>query len=109
MTKPRRSKTGEVREDRDPQRPTKQGSGKRKETQLELPTGEPDLDALRSVTREWLVPRLVEKFLRMHGVELKWSQTSVNPTSRISTPIVGNEASAGSPTQGSETLINKKG
>lgn len=38
---------------------------------LQLPPGEPDLDALRSVTREWLVPRLLEKFLRVHGVELK--------------------------------------
>ena len=38
---------------------------------LQLPAGEPDLEALRSVTREWLVPRLVEKFLRTHGVELK--------------------------------------
>jgi hypothetical protein len=108
MTKLRRLMTGEVREDRDPQRPAKPGSGKRKETQLELPTGEPDLDALRSVTREWLVPRLVEKFLRMHRVELRYSQTSVNPTSRRSTPVVGSDASAGSPTQDSETLMNTK-
>jgi hypothetical protein len=63
---------------------------------------------LRSVTREWLVPRLVEKFLRSHGVELRCSQTSVNPTSRISAPVVESEASAGSPTQDSETLMNKK-
>jgi hypothetical protein len=75
---------------------------------LELPAGEPDLEALRSVTREWLVPRLVEKFLCLHGVELRYSQTSVNPTSRISTPVVGSEASAGSPTQDRETLMNKK-
>jgi len=40
-------------------------------TRLQLPPGEPDLETLRSVTREWLVPRLVEKFLRLHGVELK--------------------------------------
>lgn len=37
----------------------------------QLPPGQPDLDALRSVTREWLVPRLVEEFLRVHGIELK--------------------------------------
>ena len=33
-------------------------------TRLDLPVGEPDLEALDSVTREWLVPRLVERFLR---------------------------------------------
>lgn len=40
-------------------------------TRLQLPPGEPDLDALRSVTREWLIPRLVERFLQVHGVELE--------------------------------------
>jgi hypothetical protein len=39
-------------------------------TRLELPAGEPDLDGLRAVTREWLVPALVEKFLREHGIQL---------------------------------------
>jgi len=39
------------------------------QTRLELPAGEPDLDGLRAVTREWLVPALVEKFLREHGVQ----------------------------------------
>lgn len=33
------------------------------EIKIELPTGEPDIEALRSVTRDWLVPLLVEKFL----------------------------------------------
>ena len=45
--------------------------GRRAETKLEFPTGRPDLDALRSVTREWLVPLLVEKFLLEQGVELR--------------------------------------
>ena len=44
---------------------------RREETRLEIPAGEPDLEALRSVTREWLVPLLVEKFLREQGVELR--------------------------------------
>jgi hypothetical protein len=44
---------------------------RRGETKLEFPVGEPDLEALRSVTREWLVPLLVEKFLREQGVELR--------------------------------------
>jgi hypothetical protein len=39
------------------------------QTRLELPAGEPDLDGLRAVTREWLVPALVEKFLREHGIQ----------------------------------------
>jgi hypothetical protein len=47
--------------------------GKPQATQLELPGGEPDLEALRSVTREWLVPLLVDKFLRTHTVELRAS------------------------------------
>jgi len=38
-------------------------------TRLELPAGEPDLDGLRAVTREWLVPALVETFLREHGIQ----------------------------------------
>ena len=44
---------------------------RRQETRLELPVGKPDLEALRSVTREWLVPLLVEKFLREQGIELR--------------------------------------
>jgi len=43
----------------------------RGETKIELPAGDPDLEALRAVTREWLVPLLVEKFLRQQGVELR--------------------------------------
>ena len=43
----------------------------RRGTRLELPVGGPDLEALRSVTREWLVPLLVERFLREQGVELR--------------------------------------
>jgi len=32
----------------------------RPDTRLEIAAGEPDLEALRSVTREWLVPLLVD-------------------------------------------------
>lgn len=46
-------------------------SKRRAQTRLELPTGKPDLEVLRSATREWLVPLLVEKFLREQGVELR--------------------------------------
>lgn len=45
--------------------------GRPAETKLEFPAGQADLDALRSVTREWLVPLLVEKFLREQGFELR--------------------------------------
>ena len=48
------------------------------DTWLQIPPGEPDLTALRSVTREWLVPRLVQEFLRDRGVELKRSPMSMN-------------------------------
>jgi len=40
-------------------------------TSLQLPMGQPDLEALRSVTREWLVPLLVGRFLREQGFELR--------------------------------------
>jgi hypothetical protein len=45
--------------------------GPRQGTRLEFPAGEPDLEALRSATREWLVPLLVERFLREQGIELR--------------------------------------
>jgi hypothetical protein len=51
---------------------------------LLLPLGEPDLEALRAVTREWLVPRLVQEFLREHGVELKQPSTPVNQKNELS-------------------------
>jgi hypothetical protein len=49
------------------------------ETKLVLPDGEPNLEALRSVTREWLVPLLVEKFLREQGIELRTSRQANVP------------------------------
>jgi hypothetical protein len=42
----------------------------RSDTRLEISRNEPDVEALRSVTREWLVPVLVEKFLHDQGIEL---------------------------------------
>ena len=47
------------------------GRRRREEAKVGLPVGKPDLKALRSITREWLVPLLVEKFLREQGVELR--------------------------------------
>jgi len=41
------------------------------QTRLEFPAAEPDLEGLRAVTREWLVPALVERFLREHGIQLR--------------------------------------
>jgi hypothetical protein len=51
---------------------------RRTDTALVIPEGQPDLAALRSVTHEWLVPRLVQEFLRERGIELKQSPMSVN-------------------------------
>jgi hypothetical protein len=50
----------------------------RTDTRLEITPGQPDLTALRSVTQEWLVPRLVQEFLRERGIELKQPPMSVN-------------------------------
>jgi hypothetical protein len=60
--------------------------GQRGETKLELPVGKPDLEALRSVTREWLVPVLVEKFLREHGIELRARPNTSPGKTPISNP-----------------------
>lgn len=48
---------------REPHSTQKQGA------QLLLPAGERHLEALRLVTHEWLVPRLVEEFLRERGIQ----------------------------------------
>ena len=50
-----------------------------RETKLVLPVGEPNLEALRSVTGEWLVPLLVEKFLREQGIELRTRRQATVP------------------------------
>ena len=59
-------------------------AGRQHETRVEIPPAEPDLETLRSVTREWLVPSLVEKFLRLHGVQPRSSPrtlvTGTKPT-----------------------------
>ncbi len=52
------------------------------DTRLEIPTGEPDLARLLSVTREWLVPLLVDEFLRERGVELKQEPMTMNQKKR---------------------------
>ncbi|HUN63931.1 MAG TPA: hypothetical protein VMU53_18170 [Candidatus Sulfotelmatobacter sp.] len=49
-----------------------------RETKLALPAGDPDLEALRSVTREWLVPLLVEKFLREQGIDSRVHPENAN-------------------------------
>jgi hypothetical protein len=61
---------------------------RRQETRIELPAGKPDLEALRSVTREWLVPLLVEKFLREQGIELRARPNAEPGKTPISDPLV---------------------
>ena len=56
---------------------------------LRLPQGEADIEALRSVTREWLVPRLVEKFLRVHGFELKHTRKFANTANELQPSLPG--------------------
>src|SRR5208337_5246912 len=56
---------------------------------LQFPPGEPDVGALRSATREWLVPRLVEKFLHIHGFDLRHSPGFANATNRLQPSLVG--------------------
>jgi hypothetical protein len=56
---------------------------------LQLPQGKADIEALRSVTREWLVPRLVEKFLRVHGFELKHTRKFANTANELQPSLPG--------------------
>jgi len=67
--------------------PTEKVAAQR-ETKLVLPDGEPNLGALRSVTREWLVPLLVEKFLREQGIELRARPNAEHRKTPISDPLV---------------------
>lgn len=60
MPSPRRIKVAKDR-DRDPgTRPPK----RRPEVRLIIPPGERDVQALRALAREWLMPRLAHEFLR---------------------------------------------
>jgi|SRR5208337_1094350 len=59
----------------------------RTDTRLEISPGQPDLTALTSVTHEWLVPRLVQEFLRERGIELKQPPMSVNFENPIPKPL----------------------
>ncbi|HEY4739990.1 MAG TPA: hypothetical protein VIH76_05280 [Candidatus Acidoferrales bacterium] len=59
-----------------------------RETKLVLPHGEPNLEALRSVTREWLVPLLVEKFLCEQGFELRVRPNAEPGKTPVSDPLV---------------------
>ena len=52
------------------------------DTRLEIPAGEPDLARLLSVTQDWLVPLLVDEFLRKRGVEAKQGPMTVGPKKR---------------------------
>jgi len=64
------------------------GANHRMETRLEIPAGEPDLSALRLVMKEWLVPRLVDEFLRERGIRLKRTQTALaNQQNELAKPI----------------------
>lgn len=60
------------------------------DTRLEIPAGEPDIAQLLSVTQEWLVPLLVDEFLRERRVDLKQMPITVNPKNELSNaPIRG--------------------
>jgi hypothetical protein len=76
-TNERKRRTSAPR-DWDECRPEVRRPSQRQGTGLELPVGEPDLEALRSAAREWLVPLLVERFLRRQGIELR-ARSRTNP------------------------------
>lgn len=75
---------------------------------LLLPLGEPDMEALRSVTREWLVPRLVEKFLRLHGVELNHTRKFANTANRLQPSLPGEGSLVSGNAAGKRSQAKKK-
>jgi len=75
---------------------------------LRLPRGEADIEALRSVTREWLVPRLVEKFLRLHGFELKHTRKFANTANRLQPSLPGEGSLVSGNAAGKRSHVNKK-
>jgi len=90
--KDERTTTNVIKKKRVPVRGNAAGFAGRRgaDTRLEIPAGEPDLARLRSVTQEWLVPLLVDEFLRERGVDLKQESMSVNPKNELSNaPIRG--------------------
>ena len=66
------------------------------------------MEALRSVTREWLVPRLVEKFLRLHGFELKYSRKLANTADRLQLSLSGEKPLISGSVVGKRSHVNKK-
>jgi len=90
--KDERTTTNVTKKKRVPVRGNAAGFADRHETdtRLEIPAGEPDLARLRSVTQEWLVPLLVDEFLRERGVDLKQKPMTVNRKNQLSNaPIRG--------------------
>jgi hypothetical protein len=65
-----RTTTNLIKKKRAPVRGNAAGFAGRRgiDTRLEIPAGEPDLARLHAVTQEWLVPLLVDEFLRERGV-----------------------------------------
>jgi hypothetical protein len=90
-----------------PKRQASTSTSSRGGGRLQLPHGEADIEALRSVTREWLVPRLVEKFLRVHGRELKHSRNLANRL-RLSLPGEGSLLSEGTVSKEIRPQVKKK-
>jgi hypothetical protein len=84
--------------------PASSGGGGR----LRLPRGEADIEALRSVTREWLVPRLVEKFLRVHGFELKHTRKFANTANRLQPSLSGEGSLVSGNAAGKRSQAKKK-
>jgi hypothetical protein len=82
--------------------PTPSGGGR-----LQLPPGEADIEALRCVTRDWLVPCLVDKFLWVHGVELKHAQKLAN---RVQSSLLeeGPSVPEGARSEEVRSQVNKK-
>ena len=75
---------------------------------LRLPRGQADIEALRSVTREWLVPRLVEKFLRLHGFELNHTRKFANTANRLQPSLPGEGSLVSGNAAGKRSQAKKK-
>lgn len=54
---------------------------------LAIPAGRPDVQALDAVCREWLVPQLIDKFLRERNVVLQHRKDHMRSTFSTSGPL----------------------
>lgn len=61
-----------------------------REVQLVIPAGQADRESLLAAVREWLVPVMVQQFLKERGIETQKRSNRCNPQKSVyRTPLQG--------------------